>query len=111
MSVRRHHVAAHGVEVRRQRPYRRSERLAQPSDLADRLDSLRAEGMIAMTLPYCEPLVALESAVRVIPEPPRRGEPGGEPCAICSGAVTSAVWSDDLWTLHPPPYEELRALA
>jgi diadenosine tetraphosphate (Ap4A) HIT family hydrolase len=58
--------------------------------------------MIVMTLPYSEPLVPREPSERVIPEPPRRGEPGGEPCAICTGAVTSAVWSDGLWTLHPP---------
>lgn len=55
-----------------------------------------------MKLPYAAPLVPLELAEPVIPEPPRRGEPGGEPCGICSGATTPAVWSDDLWTLHPP---------
>jgi diadenosine tetraphosphate (Ap4A) HIT family hydrolase len=38
----------------------------------------------------------------VIPEPPRRGEPGGEPCGICSGFAASAVWSNDNWSLHPP---------
>src|SRR5215469_956025 len=58
--------------------------------------------MIAMRLPYSEPLIPVELSERLIPEPPRRGEPGGEPCAICTSAVTSAVWSDDLWTLHPP---------
>ncbi len=55
-----------------------------------------------MTLPYLEPLTTRQPGERVIPEPPRRGEPGGEPCAICSADVTNAVWSDDLWTLHPP---------
>jgi diadenosine tetraphosphate (Ap4A) HIT family hydrolase len=55
-----------------------------------------------MTLPYEEPLTVRGPGPRVVPEPARRGEPGGEPCAICAGAVTSAVWSDDLWTLHPP---------
>jgi diadenosine tetraphosphate (Ap4A) HIT family hydrolase len=55
-----------------------------------------------MTLPYLEPLTNREPGARVIPEPPRRGEPGGEPCAICSADVTDAVWSDDNWTLHPP---------
>lgn len=55
-----------------------------------------------MTLPYVEPLVVLEPAERVIPEPPRRGEPGGDPCGICGGATTDAVWSDENWTLHPP---------
>ncbi|MEP6666287.1 MAG: hypothetical protein ABJA81_07565 [Nocardioidaceae bacterium] len=55
-----------------------------------------------MTLPYNEPLDPRQPADRVVPEPPRRGEPGGEPCGICTGESTSAVWSDDLWTLHPP---------
>jgi diadenosine tetraphosphate (Ap4A) HIT family hydrolase len=55
-----------------------------------------------MTLPYAEPLVPREPAGRVIPEPPRRGEPGGEPCAICTQRTTAAVWSDGIWTLHPP---------
>jgi diadenosine tetraphosphate (Ap4A) HIT family hydrolase len=55
-----------------------------------------------MTMPYCEPLVPRAPGERVIPEPPRRGEPGGEPCAICDKATTSALWSDGLWTLHAP---------
>ena len=38
-----------------------------------------------MELPYLEPLTARPLAERVIPEPPRRGEPGGEPCGICDG--------------------------
>jgi diadenosine tetraphosphate (Ap4A) HIT family hydrolase len=55
-----------------------------------------------MTLPYDEPLSVRTLAERVIPEPPRRGEPGGDPCGICSGLATSAVWSNDNWSLHPP---------
>ncbi len=55
-----------------------------------------------MTLPYEEPLLTREPAERVIPEPPRRGEPGGDPCGICGGQATSSVWSDANWTLHPP---------
>lgn len=55
-----------------------------------------------MTLPYSEPLQLLEPSARVVPEPPRRGEPGGEPCGICTGMATSAVWSDEHWSLHPP---------
>ncbi|MGI9156345.1 MAG: HIT family protein [Marmoricola sp.] len=55
-----------------------------------------------MTLPYLEPLSVREAAPRTIPEPLRKGEPGGEPCRICTGAVLPAVWSDELWTLHPP---------
>jgi diadenosine tetraphosphate (Ap4A) HIT family hydrolase len=56
----------------------------------------------AMLLPYQEPLVARKPGERVVPEPPRRGEPGGEPCAICTGTTTGAVWSDERWTLHAP---------
>src|SRR5512133_3251479 len=55
-----------------------------------------------MKLPYQEPLVPIEPAERQIPEPPRRGEPGGPPCGICDLKTTSAVWSDENWTLHPP---------
>lgn len=55
-----------------------------------------------MSLPYAEPLTIREPAARQIPEPPRRGEPGGPPCGICTGLATTALWSDDHWTLHPP---------
>jgi diadenosine tetraphosphate (Ap4A) HIT family hydrolase len=55
-----------------------------------------------MSLPYAEPLVAREPGPRQVPEPPRRGEPGGAPCAICEGRTTPALWSDDNWTLHAP---------
>jgi len=55
-----------------------------------------------MTMPYQEPLLPRPPGERVIPEPPRRGEPGGEPCAICAGHVTKALWHDDTWTLHAP---------
>jgi diadenosine tetraphosphate (Ap4A) HIT family hydrolase len=55
-----------------------------------------------MTMPYQEPLIPRAPGERVIPEPPRRGEPGGEPCGICEGNVTAALWHDDLWTLHAP---------
>jgi diadenosine tetraphosphate (Ap4A) HIT family hydrolase len=55
-----------------------------------------------VTLPYLDPLTRREPGPRVVPEPPRRGEPGGEPCAICEGDTTNAVWSDEHFTLHPP---------
>jgi len=55
-----------------------------------------------MVLPFLEPLTARTPGERVIPEPPRRGEPGGEPCGVCEGAATAAVWSDDHFTLHAP---------
>jgi diadenosine tetraphosphate (Ap4A) HIT family hydrolase len=58
--------------------------------------------MSAMALPYQEPLVPRGPSEPQIPEPVRRGEPGGPPCGICTGECTPPVWSDDNWTLHPP---------
>jgi diadenosine tetraphosphate (Ap4A) HIT family hydrolase len=55
-----------------------------------------------MSLPYAEPLTTRTPAPRVVPEPPRRGEPGGEPCGICTGRATPPLWGDDHFTLHPP---------
>ncbi|WP_433380049.1 hypothetical protein ACQPZX_14585 [Actinoplanes sp. CA-142083] len=55
-----------------------------------------------MRLPYEEPLTVLAPAEPVLPEPPRRGEPGGPPCTICAGTSRPPIWSDANWTLHPP---------
>jgi diadenosine tetraphosphate (Ap4A) HIT family hydrolase len=56
-----------------------------------------------MTLPYAEPLTLKDPASLTLPEPPRRGEPGGEPCFPCSpDAREHAIWTDDLWSLHNP---------
>ena len=57
---------------------------------------------MTMQLPYAEPLTVLEPGERVVPEPPRRGEKGGEPCGICTGRSTAAVWQDEHFSLHPP---------
>jgi hypothetical protein len=55
-----------------------------------------------MTLPD-QTLTAREPADVVVPEPPRRGEPGGEPCFPCSAVSDSnQIWSDATWTLHNP---------
>lgn len=53
-----------------------------------------------MRLPYAEPLHPLEPGPRVVPEPPRRGEPGGEPCGVCQ--QDEGIWSNDNWVLHNP---------
>jgi diadenosine tetraphosphate (Ap4A) HIT family hydrolase len=55
-----------------------------------------------MSLPYAEPLVPRDPTARQIPEPPRRGEPGGPPCGICGRVTTRALWDDEHWTLHAP---------
>ena len=54
------------------------------------------------TLPWAPPLAPRAPAPRVVPEPPRRGETGGEPCGVCERRAPGAVWSDEHWTLHPP---------
>ncbi|WP_406045933.1 hypothetical protein OG799_16520 [Micromonospora sp. NBC_00898] len=36
----------------------------------------------------------------MVPEPRRRGEPGGPPCTICD--QDEGIWSDENWVLHNP---------
>jgi hypothetical protein len=36
----------------------------------------------------------------VVPEPPRRGEPGGQPCAQCAEPDQHLVWRDANWMMH-----------
>jgi hypothetical protein len=35
----------------------------------------------------------------IVPEPPRRGEPGGPPCPHCAEPEKFLVWQDDNWRL------------
>lgn len=35
----------------------------------------------------------------VLPEPPRHGAPGGEPCMACQDPEKYAIWADDQWVL------------
>lgn len=54
-----------------------------------------------MELPYAEPLRRRSLADPVIPEPPRRGDPGGEPCRVCPGEDgPDTIWSDARWILN-----------
>lgn len=53
-----------------------------------------------MTLPYAPPLHPLDPGPRVVPEPLRRGEQGGQPCAVCE--QDEGIWSDADWVLHNP---------
>lgn len=32
-----------------------------------------------------------------LPEPARRGEPGGEPCGACAGPPDGRIWEDERW--------------
>ena len=59
-----------------------------------------------MTLPYAEPLTRIELGPRVIPEPPRVGEPGGAPCRPCEWLATygqpgheAPIWANEEWVL------------
>ncbi len=36
----------------------------------------------------------------VLPEPPRRGEPGGEPCWMCEHPDANVIWNDDHWRVR-----------
>jgi diadenosine tetraphosphate (Ap4A) HIT family hydrolase len=54
-----------------------------------------------MTLPYLDPLELRPPADCVVPEPPRRGEPGGEQCTPCA-VQSDALWADENWLLHNP---------
>ena len=55
-----------------------------------------------MTLPYAAPLTPIEPGPRTVPEPPRRGEEGGDPCLHCLGRTPDPVWAEDHFTVHPP---------
>ena len=35
----------------------------------------------------------------ILPEPPRRGEPGGEPCPACRGGREEVAWEDERWSV------------
>lgn len=53
-----------------------------------------------MTFPFAQPLTPIPPGPRVVPEPPRRGEPGGEPCGVCDN--DSHIWRDDNWAVYNP---------
>jgi hypothetical protein len=36
----------------------------------------------------------------VVPEPPRGGEPGGEPCFRCANPDANVIWRDDRWEIR-----------
>jgi diadenosine tetraphosphate (Ap4A) HIT family hydrolase len=55
-----------------------------------------------MSLPYAEPLTVRPPGPRVVPEPPRKGDEGGEPCRICAGTSAPSIWGDEHFTVHPP---------
>jgi diadenosine tetraphosphate (Ap4A) HIT family hydrolase len=82
----------------------------QPSDYVRRLP-------IGQRLPVGEmvddPLFPFEGEMTthpldppVLPEPPRRGEPGGDACGACSGNGVTPDWEDERWMvlIGPEPH-------
>jgi diadenosine tetraphosphate (Ap4A) HIT family hydrolase len=58
-----------------------------------------------VTLPFEEPLTRKTPGPRVIPEPPRPGDPGGPPCRICTDhndRDEHEIWRDEHWVLRVP---------
>lgn len=54
-----------------------------------------------MTLPFADPLTARTLGPRVVPEPPRQGDPGGPECGVCARHVgNEGVWSNERWVLR-----------
>jgi diadenosine tetraphosphate (Ap4A) HIT family hydrolase len=49
--------------------------------------------------PFEGDLRVVPLAEPVIPEPPRAGEPGGNPCMTCTGPEENAIWADEQWVL------------
>jgi diadenosine tetraphosphate (Ap4A) HIT family hydrolase len=49
--------------------------------------------------PFEGDLQVVPLADPVLPEPPRRGEPGGSSCPTCDDPEQNAIWMDDQWVL------------
>lgn len=84
-----------------------------PEDLYARIvDQVGAEGRLPMS-PVAEweifpwdvvdgELVPKVLAAPVATEPPRTGEPGGEPCGYCTALDRDdLIWENDRWTVRP----------
>jgi hypothetical protein len=50
--------------------------------------------------PFDGDIQVVPLAEPVVPEPPRIGEPGREPCDLCTDPVGTLVWRDGQWRLH-----------
>ncbi|MET9275648.1 hypothetical protein [Kribbella sp. NPDC003557] len=49
--------------------------------------------------PFEGDLQVVRLADPVLPEPPRRGEDGGQPCPKCTDPDQFVIWRDDQWSL------------
>lgn len=50
--------------------------------------------------PFEGDLQVVPLAEPVVPEPPRNGEPGGDPCFRCADPLAYAIWTDGAWTVN-----------
>lgn len=74
-----------------------------PSDYHRRLpygERLPADPLLGGPFfPFDGELQVVPLAEPVLPEPPRAGEPHGEPCPTCADPERDAIWGDDQWLL------------
>lgn len=50
--------------------------------------------------PFEAPLTVVPLAEPILPEPPRGGEAGGEPCLRCANPDDAVIWRDPSWNLR-----------
>ncbi len=55
--------------------------------------------------PFDGDLAVQPLAAPVIPEPVRRGAPGGEPCPTCTAPEAGTIWSNERWLVRADPDE------
>ena len=76
---------------------------ALPSEYHRRLpygERVSAEPLLGEPFfPFEGDLQVVRLADPVLPEPPRRGEDGGQPCPKCADPDRSVIWRDDQWSL------------
>lgn len=74
-----------------------------PSEYHRRLpygERMSAEPLLGSPFfPFEGELQVVPLADPVLPEPPRRGEDGGQPCPKCSDPDGSVIWRDEQWSL------------
>lgn len=50
--------------------------------------------------PFEAPLTVVPLDHPVVPEPPRNGGPGGDPCRRCAEPDADVIWRDDIWNVR-----------
>lgn len=64
-------------------------------------ERMNAEALVGGPFfPFEGPVVVVPLAEPVVPEPPRNGEPGGDPCFRCAEPDAHVIWRDDIWNVR-----------